>query len=133
MWTRSVTTFDNRAVGSKRVSRFLCFDLAVLDPSGHASPSGTLVGLAAGTKQRDLSVITAPDHAGLHLRRRCPRLAAQMTAFQARQSVSFEAHLPAGDGGQTGFQISGNLAIGTAIGQSEDESRAEHISGRQGS
>jgi hypothetical protein len=29
-------------------------------------------------------LLHSPDHAGLHLRRRCPRLAAQMTAFQAR-------------------------------------------------
>src|SRR5215813_8336376 len=36
-------------------------------------------------------LLRSPDHAGLHLRRCGTWLAALMTAFQARQSVSFEA------------------------------------------
>jgi hypothetical protein len=75
----------------------------------------------------------SPDHAGLHLRRCRTRLASLMTAFQARQSVLFEAHLPAGDGGQTGSQTFRNLAISSAIGQRQDESCAKYISRRQGS
>jgi hypothetical protein len=78
-------------------------------------------------------LLYSPHHTRLHRGRRRSRPAAFVTRVESGQSPAFEALVPTCDGRCAGLHALLNFAIALAFGESQDQARAEHVTGGQGS
>ena len=69
---------------------------------------------------------------GLHRRIGHSRLTTFVPRFQAHDALFFETLFPAGDGRRRRLQRRHDLTVGSPLCQSQDETRTEHVAGRQG-